>query len=101
MKRNLVSILILIVIFYLGVGCGNQQTNKEESPFIVGVNQYMNHPMLDAVYEGFKDRLIKQKKYKLLLKIANADNAMVLQTMMAKCPPPIYLLMLPNLMCAG
>lgn len=79
MKRNLVSILILMVIFYLSVGCGNQQTNKGESPFIVGVNQYMNHPMLDAVYKGFKDRLIKQKKYKLLLKIANADNAMVLQ----------------------
>lgn len=64
MKKKLFASLCIFVfaIFALGA-CGNQETAEEQEPaqdekqFKIGVTQFVEHPSLDAAFEGFKAAL--------------------------------------------
>jgi putative tryptophan/tyrosine transport system substrate-binding protein len=76
-KISLILYAIIAIVFI--TGCDRQKTIEQKSHFVVGVNQYVQHPILDAVYKGLKERLDKEQNFEIKLKIANADMNMVNQ----------------------
>jgi putative ABC transport system substrate-binding protein len=75
-KKLLASLIIFVVAIFALVACGSQETAKEEEQeqedqpasgeqepaqeekqFKVGVSQFVEHPSLDAAFEGFKAAL--------------------------------------------
>ncbi|PKN80540.1 MAG: hypothetical protein CVU48_01530 [Candidatus Cloacimonetes bacterium HGW-Cloacimonetes-1] len=71
----LLSLLLLLTVITLTVvGCNKQK--KVTSPeFVVGINQYVQHPILDSVFVSLKNELAKYPNIKLIEKNA-AGNAL-------------------------
>ncbi|MBM7555480.1 ABC transporter substrate-binding protein [Halanaerobacter jeridensis] len=61
MRTRVVSILMILLMVVV-VGCGNQQSAKDEK-IKVGVIQIVEHPALDSARQGFKD-LLAEEGYK-------------------------------------
>ncbi|WP_078380343.1 ABC transporter substrate-binding protein [Sutcliffiella halmapala] len=57
-KFRIKSALALLVCFMLLVGCGSPSSGEDgEKQIVIGVTQFVEHPSLDAAYEGFKKAL--------------------------------------------
>lgn len=70
-KRFISFLLISVVISFAFWLRSNLQ--KQSGQKLIAVNQYVSHPILDAVLEGFKERLIKNKDLQIIVKNSNAD----------------------------
>ncbi len=75
-KLHLYKYFMLILLSLLMFsGCSKNDSTKES--YVVGVNIYMQHPILDQVLEGMKGQL-KGQSVRLDVKNANKDNNTVL-----------------------
>jgi putative ABC transport system substrate-binding protein len=76
-KALRVTLTFGVVLIVLGLfGCGEP---RESSPsklrtFVVGVNQFAPHPILDSVYKGMAARLSREGNIQLTTKNANGDR---------------------------
>ena len=61
-------VAVLVVIGILLLGRSNQGPEK-----LVAVNQYVTHPILDAVLEGFQERMDTEKGIRVVVKNSDAD----------------------------
>ncbi len=62
MKKRFVSIVsILLTLSLVLVGCGQNASSSKE--VVIGVTQIVEHPSLDAAFEGFK-KALEDKGYK-------------------------------------
>lgn len=77
MKR--IGIISFIAIFLLAAmalandGRLKQKTSPKQQVQTVAVNQYVTHPILDAVFEGMKERLAQEQGIDIIVKNSNAD----------------------------
>jgi len=60
-------LLIFVVFFFF------QASNNNSSVIKIGVNQYVAHPILDAVYEGFQEKISDESHITIVFKNSNAD----------------------------
>jgi len=70
---------ILAMVFLTGCGDKNDRASATQSAKggvlekIIGVNQYVQHPILDAVLKGFLDRLNGESGLRVVVKNSNGD----------------------------
>ena len=80
MKR-IISILTLLAVSILIVGCANKKEEaKTEKVYKIGVSQIVEHPALDDAKKGFEDA-IKKSGLKVEFDDKNANKDMSAQTM--------------------
>ncbi|MFZ1840099.1 MAG: ABC transporter substrate-binding protein [Leptotrichiaceae bacterium] len=80
MKR-IISILTLLAVSVLIVGCANKKEEaKTEKVYKIGVSQIVEHPALDDAKKGFEDA-IKKSGLKVEFDDKNANKDMSAQTM--------------------
>jgi len=62
MRSRVVSLLVIILLLGLLIGCSNQESDKatgDNNLIKVGIIQIVEHPALDAAREGFVDQMAK------------------------------------------
>jgi putative ABC transport system substrate-binding protein len=74
--------LILVLSFILLLGCTKESVDKKG--FVIGINQFMQHPLLDDVRKGLVEELnghgiSTEKGSTFLLKNANGDQNVAVQ----------------------
>ena len=60
------ALFTLVVLFF--ISC-----NSDNKKITIGINQFAQHPILDEVYSGIKERLSKEKNIEIIYKVSNAD----------------------------
>lgn len=65
-----VPLLLLLSLFLI---VALNPPHRSESAVTIGINQYVAHPILDAVYEGLKEGISKNENIQLIYKNSNAD----------------------------
>ena len=78
----LAAIAIMAVVLCLFAGCGGPE--PQEKTFTIGVNQFMQHPLLDQVAKGLIDELAdagisSQHGDRVTLKNANGEGSVAVQ----------------------
>ncbi len=66
-------LITLLSLSFLGCTEDNEQLPKASAAARVMVNQYVTHPILDAVLAGMQERLGKEQNIKVIVKNSNAD----------------------------
>jgi len=86
-KKFKMQITVIFVLFLLGTShfnCFAMGSKKSIVNFTIGINQFMEHPLLDATYRGIMD-VLKEKglteatNSKVILKNANGDINIAVQ----------------------
>ena len=79
--KKIISILTLLAVSVLIVGCANKKEEaKTEKVYKIGVSQIVEHPALDDAKKGFEDA-IKKSGLKVEFDDKNANKDMSAQTM--------------------
>jgi len=75
MFKKIMRLCPVFVLFTvaLSLGACSKQVDNEQADYKIGVNQYVQHPILDAVLEGLQSELGSQKSYQVIVKNSNAD----------------------------
>jgi putative ABC transport system substrate-binding protein len=81
MNKKLLTFLVVAVIIIIGVVVVVKQGKSGKT---IGINQFMQHPLLDDVYKGIADELkesglTSEKGYVIDLKNANGDQNVAVQ----------------------
>jgi len=74
MRRIAAFIFPVLAVLFLVGGCSKKdQEGPSEFSYKIGVNQYVQHPILDAVYEGLVERLATKEDIEVVFRNSNAD----------------------------
>lgn len=73
MKRVVaVGVLVCVIVTCLFCAAGCRQ-KSEQKVTTIGVNQYAQQPILDAVLQGFQERIAQEKGFSVIVKNSNAE----------------------------
>lgn len=84
-SRVTVAAAIIAMTGLFGTGCGSkQQAETKPKTFVIGIHQFMQHPVADEVAKGILDEFTDQgitaaNGHKVMVKNANGDHAIAVQ----------------------
>lgn len=91
MKKNKLLAFLLLSLALVLAACGGDDSssddkkdaNKDEKKYVVGATQIVEHPSLNAAYDGFK-KALEDEGLKVEFKFQNAQNDATLSTTIAQ-----------------